>query len=68
MTERLLSLDDKADMLAGLISVETLDCAIMLWKQYGMCDYANGNTAYYEHFMKYRAIQGGGKGDRGMAA
>lgn len=68
ISERLLSVEDKEDMLQGLITFETLDCAVMLWKRYGMCDYANGNTAYYEHFGKYRAIQGGAEGDRGVAA
>ena len=61
ISERLLSKEDKDDMLAGEISYETLDAFVAVWKEYGMCDYANGSMAYYEHFNRYRAVTGGDK-------
>jgi hypothetical protein len=59
ISERLLSKEDKEDMLQGLISFETLDCFVAVWKEYGMCDYANGSMKPYEH---YRAYLDKGKG------
>ncbi len=48
ISNRLLSKEDKNDMLEGLISFETLDCHVKVWKEYGMCDYANGTMKPYE--------------------
>jgi hypothetical protein len=48
ISERLLSKEDKNDMLEGLISFETLDCFVQVWKENGMCDYANGTMKPYE--------------------
>lgn len=48
ISQRLLSKEDKDDMLEGLISFETLDCFVQMWKEYGMCDYANGTMKPYE--------------------
>lgn len=64
IAERLLSTSDKEDMLRDLITFETLNCAVRVWKEYGMCDYSNGSMAYYERFNQYRATMGGEKGDR----
>lgn len=44
---RLLSNDDKQDMLAGLIPDETLVTAVKCWMEAGMPDYANGFTSPY---------------------
>lgn len=59
ISERLLSPDDKDDMLSGLVSINTLDSFIKVWKEYGMCHYANGTGARYGDFNLYR-IQGKG--------
>jgi hypothetical protein len=54
ISERLLSTDDKSDILQGLVSFETLDCAIALWKKYGMCNYADGTGSWYSDFNLYQ--------------
>jgi hypothetical protein len=41
---RLLSEDDKQDMMNGDLSIEALTCHVKVWKANGMADYANGNT------------------------
>lgn len=61
ISERLLSKEDKEDMLNGLVSFETLDCAVQAWKEYGMCNYADGSAKWYEHFNQYKAVTGGVK-------
>lgn len=43
ISERLLSKDDKEDMLNGLVSFETLDAYVQIWKEYGMCNYVEVN-------------------------
>lgn len=50
---RLLSKEDKEDMLQGLFSWETLDCFVTVWKEQGMCNYADGSRKPYEHFDIY---------------
>lgn len=55
ISERLLSKADKDDMLNGLVSFETLDCHVKTWKEYGMCNYANGSMKEYEHYRTYFA-------------
>ena len=57
ISERLLSKEDKEDMLGGLVSFDTLDCHVKTWKEYGMCNYANGSMKEYEHYKAY-AIKG----------
>lgn len=42
ISERLLSLNDKGDMLAGFLLKEALECHIVAWMDSGMPDYANG--------------------------
>jgi len=39
ISERLLSLDDKHDMLNGLISDDALVTHVLVWKENGMQDY-----------------------------
>jgi hypothetical protein len=41
---RLLSEDDKQDMMNGDLSTEALICHVNVWKENGMPDYANGKT------------------------
>lgn len=50
ISERLLSKDDKEDMLQGLITFETLDCAVAVWKEYGMCHHVDGSMKPYNRF------------------
>ena len=47
ISTRLLSSDDKNDMLSGLINDDSLATAVEVWIEAGMPDYANGNTAPY---------------------
>lgn len=47
ISTRLLSADDKHDMLSGLIPDELLDTAVKLWLQNGMPDYTNGTRELY---------------------
>jgi len=54
ISERLLSKEDKEDMLQGAITFETLDKFVEVWKEYGMCNYADGTGKPYEHFNQYR--------------
>ncbi len=53
ISERLLSNEDKEDMLKGLISFETLDCHVKFWKEYGMANYAHSTVKQYERFSAY---------------
>ncbi len=46
---RLLSEEDKSDMLNGLISDELLITGVELWVKNGMPDYAHGKFAPYTH-------------------
>lgn len=48
ISERLLSPEDKEDMLNGLISDEALDCHVKVWKENGMCNYADGTGERYK--------------------
>ena len=45
---RLLSAEDKQDMLEGNLSIAYLEEAIEVWRDNGMPDYAHGNTEPYE--------------------
>lgn len=47
---RLLSDDDKQDMLNNELPIEALECAVMLWKDAGMPDYAHGLTDPYKPY------------------
>ena len=48
ISTRLLSEDDKQDMLNGELDVETLVTAIEVWMSNNMPDYANGKTEPYK--------------------
>jgi hypothetical protein len=52
ISTRLLSVDDKEDMLNGLISDETLLTGVRVWIKAGMPDYANGK------FEPYKPVSG----------
>lgn len=56
ISERLLSEDDKNDMLAGLVSQTMLDCFVKAWKENGMCDYANGTEEVYSDFKAWGRV------------
>lgn len=61
ISTRLLSTDDKHDMLNGLISEEALLTAVRVWIKASMPDYANGKTAPYKPdldlpMQRYRGI------------
>lgn len=59
ISEKLLSKEDKEDMLNGLVSFDTLDCFVKVWKEQGMCNYADGSGKHYERFKLYKGV---GKG------
>ena len=48
ISERLLSKDDKEDMLQGFITYELLDEFVKVWKEQGMCNHADGSMKPYE--------------------
>ena len=45
---RLLSKEDKEDMLNGLLTDDALECHVKVWISNKMPDYANGNTDPYK--------------------
>ena len=48
ISTRLLSKDDKDDMLTGLIPIDSLVTGVKMWIESGMPDYANGHTRPYK--------------------
>jgi len=48
ISERLLSREDKNDMLNGLVPLEALELAVDVWKHYGMCNYSDGSGKPYK--------------------
>jgi len=46
---RLLSDNDKVDMLNGLIPIVELEANTKVWRDNGMPDYAHGKLETYEH-------------------
>jgi hypothetical protein len=52
ISTRLLSKEDKRDMLNGELSVETLIAHVKVWRDNKMPDYANGK------FEPYKPIEG----------
>lgn len=48
ISTRLLSKEDKQDMLNGLISDEALFVGVKCWMEAGMPDYAHGHTTPYK--------------------
>jgi len=59
ISERLLSLEDKKDMLQGLITAEMLDSFVKVWKESGMSHYANGTGELYGSFRYYLRVRVG---------
>lgn len=47
ISTRLLSKEDKEDMLSGLINDEPLETAVKCWMAAGMPEYSCGNTEQY---------------------
>lgn len=48
ISTRLLSKEDKQDMLNGDLLLENLLLAVKLWQESGMPDYANGSYSIYK--------------------
>jgi hypothetical protein len=48
ISTRLLSTEDKHDMVNGLIDTATLETGVKVWVDAGMPDYAKGSTERYE--------------------
>ncbi len=44
LATKLLSEDDKQDMLSGDLPIDSLECAVKMWIDAGMPDYAHGLT------------------------
>lgn len=63
ISTRLLSKEDKQDMLSGLVPDEALFVAVRCWMEAGMPDYANGNTAIYrtDYKLSMRMYRGNGE-------
>lgn len=64
ISTRLLSIEDKRDMLNGLIPDEALECHVKCWMEAGMPDYANGNTERYKPKLDLPMQRYRGKGKR----
>lgn len=47
ISTRLLSNDDKKDMLNGLVPIDSLITHVKVWKEYGMCNYSDGSGEPY---------------------
>jgi hypothetical protein len=45
---RLLSDDDKGDMMEGNLEISSLEAAVEVWRDNGMPNYASGRTETYE--------------------
>jgi len=52
ISERMLSDQDKDDMLRGVLSIEALEASTELWMASGMPDYANGRDIPYKKDFK----------------
>lgn len=50
ISTRLLSSDDKQDMLNGEIPMESLENHVEVWKEGGMSDLSNGKTRRFNEF------------------
>lgn len=64
ISTRLLSKEDKEDMLAGLIPPESLMAAVKIWVHNKMPDYANGNTEPYKQQYELPMPRYRGQGNR----
>jgi hypothetical protein len=52
ISTRLLSIDDKQDMVAGLLPVDCLITGVRTWCKAGMPDYANGKFDVYREIVE----------------
>lgn len=52
ISERLLDVQDKCDMLNGEIPIALLEVAVLAWKDAGMPDYTNGQDIPYDEEIK----------------
>jgi len=48
ISTRLLSREDKQDMLSGLLPIESLICHVKVWKEHGMYSYSDGSNLRYK--------------------
>lgn len=48
ISTRLLSEDDKQDMLNGDLTIDDLLVHVKVWKEHGMCNYADGTGTPYK--------------------
>ena len=63
ISTRLLSKEDKEDMLAGKVSIESLVTAVRVWRDHGMPNYAEGSYSRYmpPENLPMRQYRGNGK-------
>jgi hypothetical protein len=61
ISTRLLSKEDKQDMVAGLIPMESLIVHVKVWVRHGMCNYAEGKFERFEarSQKEYRSVRVG---------
>lgn len=52
ISTRLLSAEDKVDMLGGDLPMDALYCAVECWISVGMPDYANGSVMPYKRNLE----------------
>jgi hypothetical protein len=50
ISNRLLSTQDKHDMINGLLDTNSLETGVRVWVDSGMPDYASGSCEFYEPF------------------
>lgn len=64
ISTRLLSKEDKQDMLSGLVPDETLFVAVKCWIEARMPNYANGDTEPYrpQYKLPMSMYRGNGEG------
>jgi len=53
ISTRLLSAEDKQDMLNGDITIDDLLVHVKVWKENGMCNYADGSGEPYKPPKSY---------------
>lgn len=63
--DRLLSKEDKDDMLSGLVTFDSLDKAVEVWMESGMGNYAQGSNERYSELTDRVAITAGVDKERG---
>ncbi len=51
ISTRLLSSEDKEDMLSGVLVLDALELAVKAWRDAGMPEYANGKFEPYKPFL-----------------